>query len=179
MSRLKHTPMLSTLRRRINESRPPILRRKPMQQRRIRPELLRPAMKLPRIAQQNLSPPGKRPNHAANLNILLPVLTQIANRLPVGIRAHHGKATHIIRRLRTAHIQKSSPIRQLHHVIHMRSNTNILVLVRERLLGRIAGPASPKRHRTQNTQTQRKHSFEHCRISQGMGSVEQRKDYER
>lgn len=131
MGRLKHTPMMPTLQRRITHRGPGILRRKPMQQRRIGPKLLRPAMKLPRIAQQNLAPPAKRTHHASNPNILLPERVQITDSFPVPIRAHNRKPALLVRRVRTAKIQKPRPIGQLHHVIHMCSNANILVLVRQ------------------------------------------------
>jgi hypothetical protein len=134
VSRLKHTPMLPALHRRIWEGWPPILAGEAMQQCRIRPESLCTSMKLPRIAQQNLRTTAKRAHNAANLNILFPILTQIADSLPVRIRAHHGKPTLLIRRLRTANIQKASPIGQFNNVINMRSYANIFVLMRKHVL---------------------------------------------
>jgi hypothetical protein len=88
-------------------------------------------MKLSRITQQNLSPSAKRPNHSADPNILLPVLAQIADSLPVRIRAHHGKAAPLIWSFGAAHVQEPCPIGQFNNVINMRSYANIFVLVRK------------------------------------------------
>jgi len=120
-----------------------------MQQRRIRLELLRATMKLPGIAQQNLRAPAKGPHHAANPNILRPELAQIPNRLSVPIRTHYRKPALLIRCLRTAKIQKPRPIGQLHHVVDMGRNADILVLVCKSLVRRIAGLFSQQHQRTQ------------------------------
>ena len=71
-----------------------------MQQRWIGAKFFRPAVELAHIAQQDFSSSAKRTHHASNLNILLPILAQVANFFTVAIRAHHGKPALLIRRLR-------------------------------------------------------------------------------
>jgi len=120
-----------------------------MQQRRIRPEPLRPAMKLPRITHYNLPAPTKGPHHPADPNILLPILTQIPDSLPIAVRAHHSKPAFFIRRLRTAKIKKSRSIGQFHHVVNMRRYANVLVLVGKCVFRGVAGLFGKQRNWTQ------------------------------
>lgn len=95
-------------------------------------------MKLPRVAQQNLCTPAKRPYYAANPNVLLLILAQITHSFPVLIRAHHRKPALLISGLRTANIQKSRSISQFHHVVNMGRYADVLVLMRQSIFWRVA-----------------------------------------
>ncbi len=70
------------------------------------------------------------------MDIHVAILGQFADHVAVILQAHDREPARIIRRLRRAHVQKPRSIRQLHHVVHVRRNANILVKKFARLINR-------------------------------------------
>ena len=104
-----------------------LLPRKPAQQLRIGSELGWSAIELPRMTQHHPVAPMHPLHHAANMHIAIAKLEQLADFITILAEAHNGESASVIRGVRRTHIQKSRPIRQLHHVINMCLYADILV----------------------------------------------------
>ena len=124
-----HKPPPPSLRAqiRIVDRRPALVGAKPAHQLGIRLELRRPSIELPRMAQQHSRPPVHRLHNPPHLHIHIPILHQLADIVVILPQADDGEPASLIGSLRRAYVEVSSPVRQLHHVINMRRNTNVFI----------------------------------------------------
>jgi len=98
-----------------------------MQQLRIRLELWRPAIELPRMAQHHATAPMHPLHSSTHMHIRIAKLLQLAHIRAIFPQTHNREPAFFIPRLRPAHIQKARSICLFNHVKDVNLDTHIFM----------------------------------------------------
>ena len=114
--------------------------REAVQQPRVRPEPGWPTGKLARVAQYDSRPAVHGLNGSANLHILIAIAAQVAHFRAVVAEADDDESAAVVWRGGSAHVKEARAVGQLHHVVNVRRETNVLFRQAGGFIGRNARP---------------------------------------